>query len=87
MSERRAQSWPMRVFGLLSRMNYAIALIGGVVLLATVIFILVDILPASVRRQGARAARMRFRATSLQALLPGASRMRWSSVRMCASTC
>ena len=43
MSERRAQSWPMRVFGLLSRMNYAIALIGGVVLLATVIFILVDI--------------------------------------------
>ena len=43
MSERRAQSWPVRVFGLLSRINYAIALIGGVVLLATVIFILVDI--------------------------------------------
>jgi len=44
MSERRAQSWPVRVFGLLSRINYAIALIGGVVLLATVIFILVDII-------------------------------------------
>ncbi|MCC5977863.1 MAG: TRAP transporter small permease [Salinarimonas sp.] len=43
MSERRAQSWPVRVFGLLSRANYAIALICGVVLLATVIFILVDI--------------------------------------------
>ncbi len=43
MSERRAQSWPVRVFGLLSRINYAIALLCGVVLLATVIFILVDI--------------------------------------------
>ncbi len=43
MSERRAQSWPVRLFGLLSWSNYAIALICGVVLLATVIFILVDI--------------------------------------------
>ncbi|MGY6567853.1 MAG: TRAP transporter small permease subunit [Salinarimonas sp.] len=52
MSERRAQSWPVWVFGLLSRINYAIALLCGVVLLATVIFILVDIFLRQVAGRG-----------------------------------